>query len=883
MNEARLSPLDPTRTGHADPVVGVRELPLTDAQRWVHKFEVAGRFIVQHTVIILRLDGVLDRRALRAALDEVTALHRPLRTVLRERREGVVREIRPWDIGFALLSQEVSDDVHVERIHQEELDKPFDLSAGPMIRGRLLRFSDHKHVLLIMAHRLVFDTWSAVVVLRQMASLYSALRVRDFRRLQLFKAEQENCSGLEGSAVTAQLLRQQLDFWRSALLTMPEATALPTDSDSSTQPELTGRVKLILGHELTTQLEQLDQGPNGTVLAPVLGSWALLLGRWTAQQRLVVVTWLRDGRSPEMTSMIGQFENIAALPIQLDWGMTVAEFLGRVGMIVAAAERNSDVRIEQVLERLHAVHGHSMILPLMLRLHDEPSFDSLAADLRARGLCAGNVSIAHGRVRAQLALRLSRERGTLCGSVDYAAASFDRESVEQLIASWKLLLAGMLADEHQTIGRVPIADCVPVPYQPANLLVERLQDRLLHELIEENAESMPEGIAVTFAGRQLCYQALNERANQLAHFLGEYVAANDLVVVCLQPSIELVVTLLAVLKAGCAYVPMDVSDARSSTESMVDISAPALLLTDTQLQALLRPTGTRVIALDAHAGAINSCPTTNPCTCRVSPRSLAYVTYAADSVHGRLGIMVEHRNVSRCLAALDECLHFGRMDNWISMHSVAHHCSMLELWAPLVHGGQLTIASEEAALAPDEFRAVVEGEKITTAVMTSDELRRLVSSQASGTKKQLLQLIVVIDDFARCGRVDGMGESAREYWPKIVHVFGMSETTSFAAHELLRRSAADHVARGRRSYILPHSRVYVLDEYRQSVPVGALGEIYVGGVGVAHGYIHRPDVTAERFLPDPFAGYPDAIMFRTRKFGRQRCDGSLEWAPRACP
>ena len=432
-----------------------------------------------------------------------------------------------------------------------------------------------------------------------------------------------------------------------------------------------------------------------------------------------------------------------------------------------------------------------------------------------------------------------------------------------MIGHYQMLLNGIVAEPSQSIALLPL-----MTVQERKQVIEEWNqteaqyplDKCVHELFEEQVEKTPNAVAVEYEGRKISYAELNRRANQLGHYLRKLgVKPDERVAICVERGFEMIVGLLAVLKAGGAYVPLDPAYPEERLQYMLEDSAPILLLTQEHLQGLfggIRDT-VRVLDLTDAAPAWSSQPETNPDRNSVglTSKHLAYVIYTSGSTGQPKGVMVEHRNVARLFTATAAWFQFSDKDVWSLFHSYAFDFSVWEIWGALLYGGRLVVVSRETARSPQAFYKLICQERVTILNQTPSAFRQLISAQAESGEAHQLRHVIFGGEALEVASLKPWYEQNNGGSARLINMYGITETTVHVTYRPLEQ--VDSERRGGDSPIgcrIPDLRMYILDSNRQPVPVGVRGELYVGGAGVARGYLKRPELTAERFVPDPFAG-----------------------------
>ncbi|HEX2093064.1 MAG TPA: amino acid adenylation domain-containing protein, partial [Longimicrobiaceae bacterium] len=768
----------------------------------------------------------------------------------------------------------------------EEADAPFDLEVGPLFRGRLIRMAEDDHVLLLTMHHVVSDAWSTGVLLRELSTLYGAFRRGEADPLPPLPVQYADYAAWQRRWVDGEVLARQADYWQRMLAGAPEVLELPTDRPRPALQDHTGAVvRLALDEALTAGLKALGRRHGTTPFMTLLAGWATVLSRLSRQLDVVVGTPTANRGRSEIEGLIGFFVNTLALRLDLSGSPSVAEVLGRVRERALGAQQHQDIPFEQVVERVRPVRSlaHTPLFQVMFAWQN-----ALRARMELPGLALGSVG-SESRVTAKfdLSLTLQEAGGRIVGSVEYATALFEPATVERHGEYLRRVLEEMVADDRRAIDLVPIlpdAERRKVLEEWNATDAEFPAPRCIHDLFEMQAARAPDAVAVVFGGEQLTYRGLNARANQLAHHLRERGVGPDArVAICAERGLEMMVGMLAILKAGGAYVPLDPAYPEDRLRYMLQDSAPVALLAHAALGRLFTGAGVPLVVLDEDELWADR-PETDPERDHAgpAPEHLAYVIYTSGSTGQPKGVMIEHRSLVNAYLAWEEPYELRtRARRHLQMASFSFDVFTGDWTRALCSGGTLVVCPRELLLQSEQLYALMQREEVQIAEFVPAVLRELIRYlEASGRKLDFMRALV-------CGSDTW---SVREYrhflsfcgpQTRLVNSFGLTEatidSTFFEAASLEGLNGDQHVPIGRP---FANTTLYVLDAHREPVPVGVAGELYVGGRNLARGYRNRPELTAEKFTPDPFSGDPGARLYRTGDGARWRCDGNVEFLGR---
>ena len=889
------------------PVSRAEPLPMSFAQQrlWflAQLDERAGAaYLIQGGV---RLRGTLDVAALRSALDRVVVRHEALRTRFASVDGVPVQVIAPPDVGFALVQTDLSGqsdpEAGLERLVAEEAFTSFDLQQGPLIRGQLVRLADNDHALLVTMHHIVSDGWSMGVLTEELAALYAAGSQGSARPSQVslspaggghsehrpdplpaLPVQYADYAAWQRQWMSGEVLQRQLDFWRAHLSGAPALLELPTDRPRPPVQDYAGAVVgFELDAELSTALKALSRRHGATLFMTLLAAWAALLSRLSGQDEVVIGTPVANRHRTEIEPLIGFFVNTLALRVDLSVQPSVTQLLAQVRTTTLAAQAHQDVPFEQVVEALRPARSmaHS---PLFQAWFDWQ--DASKEELRLPGITLHAIAAPQSTTQFDLMLSMHDAGELIAGNLGYASALFEAHTIERLVGHWKTLLRAMAADDTQAVHRLSLL----TPQEHHQLVhgwnaTEAVfpAERCIHVLFEEQVARTPDATALVFEDRTLSYAELNAQANRLAHYLIALgVRPDTRVALALPRGLDMVVAVLATLKAGGAYVPLDPDYPPERLAFMLVDSAPHVLLTHTSVSAALGalPASLPVLTLDADVWS--GLPITNPdCAAwGLTPAHLAYVIYTSGSTGTPKGVLVEHAQVVRLFGATRHGFAFGAKDVWTLFHSYAFDFSVWELWGALLHGGRLVVVPHLRARSPREFYALLCEQGVTVLNQTPSAFRQLMAAQAESPHDHSLRCVIfggeALEPATLAPWYARNGERTQ-----LVNMYGITETT---VHVTWRPLTPEDTTRSSSpmGVPIPDLRVILLDRHGQLVPIGVAGELHVGGAGVTRGYLNRPDLTALRFVPDPYTEQPGARMYRTGDLGRRLADGTLEFLGR---
>lgn len=849
----------------------------------------------------LRLRGRLALDALRGAWREVVASHEVLRT-----RYGLVGEEPVQLIGaesevdFSLADFSGLPAGEREKAAlayaDEQARTPFVLASDVPARLRAVRIAPDDHLLVLVVHHIACDGWSLGVIGEQLARGYTA-RVGGAAGSGLERAtvQYADFAAWQRSQLAGPERERQLDYWRGVLADLTPME-LPGDRPRPAVRDPRGAtVRFELPAALGDEVRELARSRGTTPFTVLLTAFQVLLSRYTGQRDIAVGTPVAGRERPELAGLVGFLINTVVLRSRWEGDPDFETLLAAGQESVTQALAHQDVPFEQLVEELAPERdmARTPLFSVMFGLQQGPG-----EELRLPDLVTERVEVDWTVAKFDMNVQLAElPDGRIGGFLEYATALFDESTMLRFAEHFERLLGSLVRDPARAVSEAEVLS----GEERARLLVEwagggdpagvlaadpELGEAVgMHRAFEEHARVRPEAVAVVSQEATLSYGELNARANRLARVLRERgVGPDALVGVCLSRGAELVVTLLAVVKAGGAYVPLDPSyPARRLGDILEDTRLRWLLTTSAHTEPFA-DFGGDLLTLDDAATADRLAAASAEDLAPVTvPDNLMYVIHTSGSTGRPKGVCMTHRNVLRLFASAREHYGFTSTDVWPLFHSYAFDVSVWELWGALGHGGRLVVPSFEVTRSPEEFLELMVREGVTVLNQTPSAFRTLLSALAPGDPRVgglALRAVVFAGERLEPGDLVPWHALVGEHGPALVNMYGITETT---VHTTFHEVTTQEVAPGAPSLVgrgLSDLRLYLLDGSGAPVPVGVVGEIHVAGPGVARGYLGRPELTAERFVPDPF-GPPGERMYRSGDLARWRADGVLESVGRA--
>ncbi|HEX5746348.1 MAG TPA: amino acid adenylation domain-containing protein [Archangium sp.] len=857
------------------------ELPLSFAQQrlwFLDQLEPDNAFYNIPTA--LRLEGTLDVSALERSFATLLKRHESLRTTVSTvdgRASQVIAPEASLPLPVVDLSAlpESARREEARRLITEEARKPFDLARGPLLRVTLLKLGGREHLLLATMHHILSDGWSMGVLVRELAQVYEAFLAGRKPELPGLPIQYADYALWLRGWMKGEVLEQQLGWWRKYLAGAPPVLELPTDRPRPAVQTYRGaKLPVHLPRELAEGLDALSLREGVTPFMALLAAFKVLLHRCSGQIDLTVGTPIAGRERPETHGLIGLFVNTLVLRTNLEAEPTFRELLQRVREGALGAYAHQDVPFEKLVDELQPVRDLSRtpLFQVMFVLQN-----AQGALPQMPGLRLSTEDTHTGTAMFDLHLSLSREEQGLVGAFEYNTDLFDGSTITRLGVYLTNLLKGIVADPGQRISRLPMlpeAERQRVLVDWNQTALPRPAEARLHLLVEQQVDRTPEAVAVTSEGQSLTYRQLDQRANQLAHHLLSLGVGPEIPVgVCTDRSIEMVVALLGILKAGSAYVPIDPSYPQDRLAYMLQDSNVRVLLTQQHLVERLPASAATRVCLDSQWSQIAAHGTARP-QVPVDAQGLAYIIYTSGSTGRPKGAMNFHQAICNRLLWMQEAYGLGAQDAVLQKTPFSFDVSVWEFFWTLMTGARLVVAKpgghQDAAYLVD----LIQRERITTLHFVPSMLQVFLEQPGVEQCRGLKRVICSGEALA----VEHVERFHSKLKAGLHNLYGPTEAAvDVTFWECKPGDKRRSIPIGRP---VSNTRMYVLDGQMNPVPVGVPGELYIGGVQPARGYWNRPELTAEKFVPDPYATQPGARLYRTGDLARFLPGGEIEYLGR---
>ena len=872
-----------------EPVPRDGDLPLSFAQQrlWFIDQLDPGNSVYNFPVAV-RLKGVLNLAALERSLNEIVRRHEALRTTF-STVDGQPTQViaSRLSIGLPVVDlrklSEVAAEKEVQRLVVEEARRPFDLAKGPLLRASVLQLAEDEQVGLLTMHHIVSDGWSAGILIREMATLYHAYCSESPSPLAELPIQYADFAYWQRKWLQGEVLQRQLDYWKKQLDCAPPLLELPEDHPRpAVQTFRGGHQSLLLPKGVGSALKALSRDEATTLFMTLLAAFKVLLHCYTRQDDVIVGTPVANRNRLEIEGLIGFFVNALVLRTDLSGNPNFRELLRRVRKVCVDAYAHQDLPFERLVDELHIERDLSRnpLFQVMFVLQNAPLH---AVELP--GLSLNPVIADGGTTHFDLTLHIVDSEQGLVATAAYNTDLFDAETITRMLGHFQTLLETIEKDPDQRLSELPLltdSERQQVLVGRSDILHDYVPGPGIAQLFEAQVERTPEAIALVFEGEQLTYRELNARVNRLAHSLRKLDVGLEVAVgVCLERSLEVVISLLAILKAGGVYLPLDPAYPKQRLGFMLEDSNAQVLLTQERLIQGLPDHRARVICLDSDDESISRESAEN-LTSSVEPENLAYIIYTSGSTGQPKGVLVSHGSIAEHCRDAEKYYELKPTDRVLQLASMSFDLSLEQILPTLIVGARLVVVKE--LWRAEEFHSKAAELGLTVVDLPTSYWQELVQSW-EGTSEPVLnsqyRLFVVGGD-TMLPEVLALWQRTALSSVRLINAYGPTEATITAtAFEATSRGG-----KGARLHRVPIGRplanreIYILDGHSNPVPIGVPGELHIGGRSLARGYMSRPDLTAEKFIPNPFSNIAGARMYKTGDLARHLPDGNIEYIGR---
>ena len=835
----------------------------------------------------LRLSGSLEIEALQKAIQEIVRRHESLRTNYRAVDGSTVRVVRPeLELKMPVVDlQQLPPEERfqeVQRLGTGERQQPFDLANDPLLRVTLLQLAADDWVLLLTMHHIITDGWSTGVFCHELEALYGAYVLGKPSPLPSLPIQYADFAFWQRQPTTAEMLAPQLDYWKQQLAGAPPLLELPTDYPRPTvQSSRGGKEFFEVGVELTQKLKRLSREEGVTLFMTLLAAFGTLLYRYSGQEDIVVGTPIANRNRREIEGLIGFFVNTLVLRTRWEGNPKFTELLQQVRGTALDAYAHQDVPFEQLVEALQPERSlsHSPIFQVMFALQNAPM-----KPLELPGVSFKWLQMESAKAKFDLTLSIEETEAGLIGYWEYDRDLFDPATIRRAIGHFQLLLEGIVANPQTPVSELPLlteAERHQLLVEWNDTASEYPRDKCVHQLFEEQVERSPDAVAVVFENERLTYRELNAKANQLARYLQSLgVGPEVLVGLCVERSIEMIIGLLGILKAGGAYVPLDPSYPSDRIAYLLKDSRLSLLLASEKSVARLPEGEARVVLLDKDWPVISQ-QSFKKFASQGKPNFLAYVIYTSGSTGKPKGVEIEHGSLSNLVKVAQTEYGINKRDLILQFASISFDAAVEEIYPCLVSGGTLILRTEEMLSSVSTFMQTCQKWEVTVLSLATAYWQQIIAELEHSVDRLLpdsLRLVIFGGERVLPESVNNWQKLVGVY-PQLFNSYGPTEATVDATLQKITPSViiAREVPIGR---ALANVQIYILDRHLQPVPIGVPGELHIGGAGLARGYLNRPELTAQKFIKNPFSDEPGSRLYKTGDLARYLSDGNIEFIGR---
>ncbi|BAY15303.1 amino acid adenylation domain-containing protein [Anabaenopsis circularis NIES-21] len=819
----------------------------------------------------LKLQGALNITALEQSLNEIISRHEVLRTSFTCVDEQPVQVIN-YDCSIKIpiinlqdLSAEARE-IEVKKLLKQEAQTSFDLTTAPLLKTLLIQLAAQEYVLIFTIHHIIADGWSAGVIVRELAALYESFYNNKSSQLSELPIQYGDFAIWQRQWLQGEIFQQQMNYWKQQLSGSLPVLELPTDRPRSAIQTFAGRKQFFtISPTLTAALKTLSQQEGVTLFMTLLAAFQTLLYRYTGQEDILVGSPIANRNRKEIEELIGCFVNTIVLRANVAGNLSFRDLLKRVREVTLGAYSHQDLPFEQLVEELQPNRNlsYTPLFQVMFALQNAPM-----TELKLPGLSINIEEVDTETSRFDLTLFLTETHQGLMGVFEYNSDLFDAETITRIQGNFQTLLDGVVSNPEQNLVSLPIL----TPPEIQQLLAAQNNTQTdypsvcIHQLFEAQVEQTPDAVAVVFENEQLTYQELNQRANQLAHYLRKLgVGAEVLVGICVERSLEMIVGLLGILKAGGAYIPLDPAYPQERLGYMLADSQLSMLITQKSLLENLPPHQAQVVCLDEEWEKIAQQKTSN-LTHELTPENLAYIIYTSGSTGKPKGVQIAHSAVVNFLTAMRQKPGLTPQDILLSVTTLSFDIAGLEIFLPLIVGAQTVIISRQIASDGVQLSEQLTATGATVMQATPATWRMLLAAGWRGNKQLKILCGGEALDYTLAQQLQQRG---KEVW----NLYGPTETTIWSAAFLVKDSVAI-------AHPIANTQFYILDAYNQLVPIGVTGELHIGGAGLARSYLHQPELTAQKFISNPFNLDSAARLYKTGDLVRYRANGTIEFLGR---
>ncbi|GAA4316747.1 hypothetical protein GCM10023149_13950 [Mucilaginibacter gynuensis] len=851
-------------------IVGERpnEIPLSFSQERLWFIDKMEGSVQYHIPAVFRLKGTLNKAALRNTFQAIVNRHEALRTIIIEENGRGYQQVKAkndWTLGYQNLAGKT--EAEIKEYIQVSISQPFDLTTDAMLRAELLAITENDHVLVITMHHIASDGWSGSVLVKEFVELYRSEVTQTLAELPTLPIQYADYALWQRGYLQGEVLSNKLSYWKEKLGDV-SPLQLPADHARPAVQGTNGKTKMFqLPTPLSKGISELSKQQGVSLYMAALAAFKVLLYRYSGQEDICVGSPVAGRNQNELEGLIGFFVNTLALRDEVKGDEPFTELLHKVKQTTLAAYEHQDVPFEKVVETVVKERdlSRSPLFQVMLVLQNTPDVPELKLD----ELELEYLPEAHGTSKFDITMFLTERNGEIHGGVEYNTDLYEAATIDRLISHYEHLIAAIIANPAELVGKLNLLSEAEKTQQLNEFNDNQLdypKDKVVTQLFEQQVKQNPDAIAVVFGEQTLTYDELNKKANQLARYLKKQgVQAETLVPLCIERGPEMLISILAILKASGAYVPIDPEYPQDRISYMLQDTQAGFVISSAASSDKLGAFGGTIIdisntAIEAELQAEND----TDLAATASPDSLAYVIYTSGSTGKPKGVMVEHRNTASFINWSIQEFANSDFDIVYASTSMCFDLSVFEMFYPLSTGKKLRILKN--GLDIKNYLNVDEAILINTVPSVIESLLK--------DKADLhhVNIINMAGEPVPVHVLEGLDTTAIE----VRNLYGPTEDTTYSTQYVMRNGEPVLIGKP-----IANTNIYICNKVEEGInPLGITGEIFIGGAGIARGYLNRPELTAERFISDPFSKNADAKLYRTGDLGRWLPDGNIEYLGR---
>lgn len=857
------------------------KIPLSFSQERLWFIDQLEGSVQYHISAVLNLKGTLSQEALAFALQNIINRHEVLRTVIREedgRGYQFIQNKDAWQLNIVDGTAYNKDLNALQQFIRELVNQPFNLAHDYMLRADLIKIGNEQYTLVVTLHHIASDGWSASIIVKELVELYNAFYENRPAELPILPLQYADFAIWQREYLQGEVLKNKLAYWKENLYGV-EPLQLPTDFVRPVVQSTRGAsARFNIDKDLVTGIQQLSQQQGTSVFMTLLTAFKVLLYRYSGQQDICVGTPIAGRQQQELEGLIGFFINTLALRSEITDTISFAGLLQQVRATTLKAYEHQELPFEKVVEVVAQEReiSRSPVFQVMFILQNTPPVD----DLRLGKVELSREMNEHDKTKFELMFSMSELAEGMNGTVEYCADLYTAETIGKMITHFKALLQAVVTAPQQQVGLLPMLS----PAEEQQLLIDfndtatsYPSEKSIIDLFEKQVEKTPQSIALDFEGKQLTYQQLNERSNQLAHYLrGLGINENTLIPICIERSIDVIVAVIAILKAGGAYVPVDPDYPLERVQYMIaDINAPVIISSKESSKNIQKDNGAKVLEIDSDWTEIEKQPKGN-LQSSYQPQQLAYMLYTSGSTGKPKGVKM-HGGALVNLLSWQEKQFVNKQRRVLQFASLNFDVSFQEIFSTLCFGSTLYLIDAERRKDVAELMKDILNNHITHLFVPYIVLKNLADNIVS-MKLDTFYLEEVIVAGEQLKLTDDIQFLLKENIGNIINQYGPTEAHVVSSYTVNKKGTLPPLPPIGKP--IDNTRLYILGTNKQLVPVGVSGELYIGGVQVAQGYMNQPQQTAEKFIADIFSNDPDARLYKTGDLARLLPDGNIEYLGR---